>query len=126
MALMASMALGLISQTAAEAGGGRSKKKNATVTVYNTQTADNYGEIVCFLAAGQKVPVTGEEYLKAGAKLIAPSSPIPTIFPVAPGTGTIVVSLGSPPFQFPYSVQPGKAYTYILGGTNADPTMTLK
>jgi len=131
---MVVMALGLFSQTAAKAGGGSggSKNKNATITVYNTQNpAVNDAELVIFLASGKKVPDSFPAYAQAGAQMVNPG-PVPVIFSVPPGTGTILVpniyfpqnplSVSS----FPYTVSSGKSYVYTLGGDNKNPTMTLK
>jgi len=135
---MAVMALGLISQTAVEAGGGSggSKKKNgavkqnATVIVVNTQAAGNPDmAIIVFPISNPPTIGSMADFSKAGGKLVGPGKTVP--LPTPPGDMIFFVGskdLIAGPFTAYafYSVAAGKTYTCRIGGDDEAPTIHVQ
>ena len=125
LALMTVMALGLISQTTAEAGGGGGgSKKNATIKVVNTQPAGNADQYVLALPAGKPVPANAAAFQAAGGKAVSPGQTV-TLPPTPAGAGQIIVTNAAAvgTVTTPYNVSGGKTYTYLIGGVDGAPTI---
>ncbi len=128
MAVLAVVALGFVTGSTAEAGGGGGTKKSVTIRVNNGQVGQpDQGVIVL---PKNQVPNglwTPAQFIAAGGQTVSGGNTVS--FKLAPGWGNVwvignvvgpVYNVGAPA---PYTVSAGKTYTYLLGGTDLVPTV---